>query len=122
MKLLLDAMYAPEIARQLRERYGHDVLAAAADPELRALPDDALLAAASRQHRVLVTEDAADHVELDRDLRSRGRVHYGMVLTSHRRYPRAGRAAIGRLVRALDQFLRAHPGAGELRGQLRWLK
>ncbi len=122
MRLLLDAMYAPEIARQLRERYGHDVLAAAGDPELRALPDDALLARATGQQRVLVTEDAADYVVLDRDLRSRGRVHHGIVLTSHRRYPRAGRAAIGRLVRALDRFLRAHPGGSELRGQLRWLK
>lgn len=104
MKLLLDAMYAPTIAEQLRRR-GHDVIAAREDPRLADLPDDLLFAAAQADGRVFVTENLKDFLPMDRVLQQRGRSHHGIVLTTDHRFGRGNRAHIGQLVRALDAFL-----------------
>ena len=62
-KLLLDEMYAPAIAEQLRAR-GHDV-ATVHDPAYRALegePDEEVWAAAIADHRALVSENSGTSV------------------------------------------------------------
>lgn len=58
-RLLLDEMFAPQIAEALRRR-GHDVVALVADPELRALPDPEVYEWAGGQRRRVVTENVKD--------------------------------------------------------------
>jgi predicted nuclease of predicted toxin-antitoxin system len=64
VKLLLDAMYSPERAVQLRRR-GHDVVAARAFSDLEAASDVELLAVAQLEERVVVTENVPDILRLD---------------------------------------------------------
>ena len=118
MKLLLDAMYSPTIAEQLRRR-GHDVIAAKEDPDLATLGDDVLFAAAQGDGRALVTENLKDFLPLDAEYRRRGWVHHGVVLTTDRRFGRGDRAHIGHLVRALDALLQED--AERLPGWVHWL-
>lgn len=105
--LLLDEMLAPLIAQQLRER-GHDVTAVAGDPELRGLPDDQILAAATTSARALVTANIKDFLPLDAALASAGRNHGGLVLVPTRTFPQ-DRAFIGAVTESLDKLLAA-PG------------
>ena len=119
MRLLLDEHFSTAIAEQLRKR-GHDVVAAAASPDLRHLDDSAVLAWATSQRRVVVTEDAADYLALHEQHLSRGVRHRGIVLTNARRFPRS-RAGIGRLVRELDALVTSRPGDNSLLADLLWL-
>ena len=57
--LALDEMFSPAIAAALRD-LGHDVIAVAGRPELRAMTDDAVFAWAAGQGRWLVTENVKD--------------------------------------------------------------
>lgn len=50
LKLLLDAMWSPDIAEQLRRR-GYDVIAVVEHQELREQPDAVLFAYARREGR-----------------------------------------------------------------------
>ena len=54
MKLLLDEIWPPRIADQLRRR-GHDVVAVAEYAELRGQPDTVIWAVAQEQGRTVVT-------------------------------------------------------------------
>ena len=120
MRLLLDEHFSPDIARQLRER-GHDVVAARERVELHGLSDRDLLAVASAEDRVVVTENVADFVELHRQSVVGGERHAGLVFTSPRQFPRS-RRAIGRVVRALEALMSALPETDALRDQVRWLE
>lgn len=65
MRLLLDEMYAPVIAAELRAR-GHDVVSVhEADPVLSGAPDDEVLKAAGPGERALVTENVRDYRPLE---------------------------------------------------------
>ena len=116
LRLLLDEHFSPEIARQLRSR-GHDVVAARERGELHGLSDRELLAVANAEHRVILTENVADFVELHGQSVLTGEPHGGIVFTSPRGYPRTGRA-IGKLIRALDALLADAP---DITGQTWWL-
>ena len=80
MKLLLDEMYSPTVAIQLRQR-GHDVSAVVELTDLRTAADPVIFAAAQRELRVVVTENVRDyHLEgiaaFDRGEEQRGpRLH-----------------------------------------------
>ena len=100
--LLLDEMFSPVIAQQLRDR-GHDVLAVAADPMLRALNDAQLYEWARSNGRRLVTENAKDFRRLLR--REEGAAGPGILLTCSRTFPRS-RRSMGLLVSALESWLR----------------
>jgi hypothetical protein len=89
-------MLPPAIAEQLRMR-GHDVLAVAERADLRSLPDREVFALAQTEHRVVMTRNVADYVEIDREQRAAGQSHAGLVLVSSRFAP----AAVGPLVKAL---------------------
>jgi len=108
VKLLLDEMWPPAVAGALRRR-GHDVVAVAERPELRGQPDDVILAVAQAEGRAVVTENVVDYLPLAAERLTRGDVHAGVILTSHRRYPRSNPRTIGRLVSALDALLSALP-------------
>ena len=121
MKLLLDAMFAPAIAQQLRRR-GHDVVAAIERPDLQKLLDPDLFAAAQVEQRTMVTENVPDFLDLDGRYRQSGHAHYGLVLTTDKRFDRGSPAHIGRLVTSLDALLRAVPAEPTGDSAIHWLR
>ena len=98
--LLLDEMFPPVIAEELRRR-AHDVIAVTADPQLRAMTDPELFAWAAQQRRRLVTENAKDFRRLLNESAPAGP---GLLLTSSRSFPRS-RKAQGALIAALETWL-----------------
>ena len=108
MKLLIDSMYPPQIAEQLQRR-GHDVIGARAFPHLEDLSDRDLLRIAASEGRVLVTENIRDFPIIDAEYRQLDQQHFGVILATDRKYPRRHGAGSGRLVTALDAWLREHP-------------
>jgi len=106
VKLLLDEMFPPAIAEQLRAR-GHDVVSVH-DPEYRRLegaPDEEISAAALAEERVLVTENVPDFRRLEADALARGEMSAVLIFTSNRQFPRGEPGTVGRLVVALDGVL-----------------
>ncbi len=108
MRLLVDEMYPPTIAEQLRLR-GHDVVAVTARPELRALADPDVFAAAQEERRAVVTENIGDFARIADSHDQRGRQHFGLVLLDPAKYARGSPQTVGRMVTALDVLLKAHP-------------
>lgn len=103
MKLLLDEMYPPAVAAELRRR-GRDAVSVH-DPESpvpTGSSDPDVFAAARAGARALVTENVRDYRTLDASLVAGGAQHDGLVYTSNRRFPRGDPATLGALVRALD--------------------
>jgi len=110
MRLLLDEMYPPTIAEQLRAR-GRDV-ASVQDPGYRALegePDEEVWAAALAADRVLVTENVQDFRRIEMDALAAAQPTAGLIFTTDRQFPRGDPATIGRLVTALDALLDTEP-------------
>ena len=101
MKFLLDEMFPPRLAEELRSR-SIDAIAAVEDPELRAAPDSELLERAANQGRVLVTENIRDFAVLDSQWMATNRKHPGILLVSTKTYP-YNQARLGRLVSAIEQ-------------------
>jgi predicted nuclease of predicted toxin-antitoxin system len=120
VRVLLDEHFSPEIARQLRDR-GHDAVAVREELGIRGLSDLDVLALATTQRRAVVTENVADFMELHRAAIVTHTSHFGLIFTSPRQFPRT-RRAIGRMVRALDALLLAHPSTTYLRDQTWWLE
>lgn len=120
MKLLLDEMFTPELARQLRKR-GHDVVAVGERADLAGRADAEVLATATREGRAVLTEDVSDYAGLAQDYVREERHHAGIVLTSDARFTRR-KEGFGHLVRSLDSFLAQHPEDNALTGQVRWLE
>lgn len=104
MKLLLDEMWPPEAAVQLRLR-GHDVKAVAEHSEFRGKPDDVVFSFAQTEGRAVVTENVADYLPLLAARILAGQTHFGLILTSNRRFPRHEPRTLGRLVAALDELM-----------------
>lgn len=110
MRLLLDEMYSPRIAEQLRAR-GRDV-ASVHDPGYRALegePDEEVWAAALAADRVLVTENVQDFRRIETDALASAQPTARLIFTTDRQFPRGNPATIGRLVTALDGVFIAEP-------------
>jgi hypothetical protein len=108
LKLLLDVHHSRLAAQQLRA-LGHDLTAAADDPELASAPDDELLRAATRAGRALVAEHAKDFDRIARAWAAGGEHHAGIVFTSSRRYRRACRSYPADLVTGLATLLADPP-------------
>jgi predicted nuclease of predicted toxin-antitoxin system len=104
VRLLLDEMWTPAIAEQLRAR-GHDVEAVATRSDLARAADRALLAAARTEGRAIVTENIRDFRRWAAEAIAHGDGHAGIVLTVPARYPRRGGRAVGRVVDALVALL-----------------
>ena len=104
MKLLLDEMWPPDSAIQLRRR-GHDVVAVAERPDLRHQPDGVVFAAAQAEGRCIVTEDVGDYRPLGIAALREGESHPGLIFTTDRRFPRHDPRTAGRLVTALAELL-----------------
>ena len=108
MKLLLDEMWSPDIAVQLRRR-GHDVDAVASRTDLRTRPDPVIWATAQHEVRVIVTENVPDFRRMALDYQRQGRVHAGLVFTNNRRFPRRDPRTTGLLVTAVLALLASPP-------------
>jgi hypothetical protein len=111
--ILLDEMYPPALARQLRS-HGHDVVAVLdVEVGLAAKTDEDVLAWAARNGRCVVTENVSDFARLAQQ----GFSHAGLIFVSSRRFPRTA-SGLHRLAKALDEFL-----AGDLPGRddVAWL-
>ena len=102
--LLLDEMHAPAVARALRE-LGHDVVAVAERPDLRALADEDLFLWAGLEARRLVTENVKDFRRLFLHAEESTRREAALLYTSSRTFPRSRRDHRP-LVAALDAWLR----------------
>jgi hypothetical protein len=113
--LLLDEMYPPALAQQLRTS-GHDVVAVLdVEVGLAARTDEDVLTWADRNGRCIVTENVGDFARLAQQ----GFRHSGLVLVSSRRFPRTANG-LHRLATALEALL----SAGELPGRdgITWLQ
>lgn len=102
--LVLDEMHAPAVAQALR-KLGHDVVAVAEEPDLRAMTDPELFRWAAQRGRRVVTENVKDFRPLLRDADESGLSGAALLLTSSRTFPRSRRNPAP-LVEALDHWMR----------------
>lgn len=119
MKLLLDEMLAPAIARELQAR-GHDVEAVAGHPDREALSDPEVLAFARMEHRTVVTDNVRDFRPLHNDaIVPGGPGDFGMIFMpgAYRRT----KADTGRIIAALEAKLAKYPGENDLANGEDWL-
>lgn len=119
MKLLLDEMLAPVIARELRAR-GHDAEAIAGHPDRETLSDPEVMSLARAEHRAVVTNNLRDFRPLHHDaIAPGGPGHYGMIFMpgGYRRT----KDDTGRIINALDSKLRQYPGEDDLANGEDWL-
>lgn len=119
MRLLLDEMLSPAIARALRLR-GHDVQAIQERPEWRSLEDRRVVALAREERRVIVTDNLIDMRPLHYEaIAPGGPGDYGMIFIPGGRS--RTRADTGRIVAALEAKPAAHPGEEDLADGEDWL-
>ena len=107
MKLLLDAMYSPDVAARLRRR-GHDAVAIGERPDLVVMGDAELLAAMAEDGRTIVTANVLDFVPLYRRALAEGREPASLFLATDLPLDAAG---VARLVATLEQVLESEPEA-----------
>jgi predicted nuclease of predicted toxin-antitoxin system len=120
VKLLLDEMISPKIARELRDK-GFDVQAIKGDrPELEAVADREIVRRIAAEHRTLVTNDVLDFQLIHNKLQATGEEHYGLVFTSDSTMPR-DKASISLWVGVLEKLLSASPAEDALRNRVRHL-
>lgn len=122
MKLLLDEMFPPPIAERLRSLHGHEVTAVAESDELRGLPDVDIFLSAQEAERAIVTENVRDFRPIAREWQAMGKVHFGLVLTTNRAFPRADPRTTGQLVRALSDLLEVETGPSLASNREIWLR
>jgi hypothetical protein len=119
VKLLLDEMLSPAIARELTAR-GHDVQSVAGHPDREALSDLEVLAIARAERRAVVTNNVRDFRPLHAEAVMPGGVgHYGMIFMSGN-YRRT-KDDIGRIAAALEAKINQYPGDDALANAEDWL-
>jgi len=119
VKLLLDEMLSPAIARELRAR-GHDAEAVCGHPDREVLSDPEVLALVRAEHRAVVTSNLRDFRPLHHEaIIPGGPGHYGMIFIpgSYRRT----RADAGKIVRALEALLAQYASETDLANGETWL-
>jgi hypothetical protein len=98
-------MLSPAIAAELRDR-GHDVIAVADRPDLRAKSDEEIFAWAGAEGRWLLTENVKDFRPIMFRALPGGPPGCGLLFTSGRAFPRS-RKNPGPLINALHAWLTA---------------
>jgi predicted nuclease of predicted toxin-antitoxin system len=120
VRLLLDEMISPRIARELRES-GHDVQAVKKDrPDLVSRSDSELIRQMAAERRAIVTNDIADFQAIHERLAAAGDEHSGMIFTFDATMPRT-KDAIPDWVESLSALLRAHTDDDALRNRIHHL-
>jgi hypothetical protein len=119
VKLLLDEMLSPAIARELCAR-GHDVQSVAGNADREALSDPDVLALARAEHRAIVTNNLRDFRPLHHEaITPGGSGHYGMIFIPGGY--RHTKADTGKIIAALEAILAQHPGETDLANGETWL-
>ncbi len=117
MKLLLDEMISPKIARELRDK-GHDVQAIKSDrPDLEAVADREIVRRMASEGRAVVSNDVLDFQLIHNQMLTAGEEHYGLIFTSDSTMPR-NKASIPLWVSTLDQLLSENPADDALRNRV----
>ena len=119
MKLLLDEMISPGVARELRAR-GYDVMAVKERADLRSRRDRAIVRQMVSERRVIVTNNVKDYGPIHDRFVAGGEEHYGMVFAFDDTMPR-NKASISRWVGVLETLLDGHPDDDALRNRIRLL-
>jgi putative N-acetylmannosamine-6-phosphate epimerase len=96
-------MLSGQIASQLRAR-GFDVIAVVEDSTLVSMPDEDLLAHATRESRCLVTANISDFAATTTAWHASGRTHHGLIYITNREFPQ-DRSFIGAVVNALGHLI-----------------
>lgn len=121
MKLLLDEMISPKIARELRSRGDFDVQAIKGDrPDLQAVADREIVRRIAAEQRALVTNDVLDFQLIHNQTLAAGEEHDGLIFTSDSTMPR-NKASIPRWVNTLEKVLAEHLADDELKNRVRHL-
>jgi len=109
VKLLLDEMISPKIARELRSKGDFDVQAIKGDrPDLEAVADREIVRRIATEQRTIVTNDVLDFQLIHNQMLAAGEEHYGLIFTSDSTMPR-NKASIPLWVKALGGVLTEHP-------------
>lgn len=120
MRLLLDEMISPRIARELRES-GYDVQAIKKDrPDLTGRSDREVVQRMAVERRAIVTNDIADFQLIHDRMIAVGEEHAGMLFLFDATLPR-NKAAIPRWVKTLAELLSEHSHEDSLRNRVRHL-
>lgn len=121
MKLLLDEMISPKIARELRGRGAFDVQAIKGDrPDLEAVADRDIIRRIAAEQRTLVTNDVLDFQLIHNQMLAAGEEHYGLIFTSDSTMPR-NKASIPLWVNTLERVLTEHSAEDALKNRVRHL-
>ena len=119
MKLLLDEMFSPAIAADLRGR-GHEVVAIKERPEWQTMGDPEVVELARREQRAIVTKNVRDFRPLHAELvAAEGPGHPGMVFVPGSF--RLTQAATGQIVSVLEAKLAEYPGDDDLANGETWV-
>lgn len=110
MRLLLDAhVSGPRIAAPLRKG-GHEVRSVDEERELDGWDDEALLALATAEKRVLITFDVKDFPDIARRWAEAGRPHSGLAIVVG-----IDHGEFGPILRALESLLKGRPAEDDWR-------
>jgi hypothetical protein len=125
VRLLLNEMWSPTIAIELRKRR-FDVIAInepASESRYAGLPDDQVLARAQEDARAIVTDNIADYEKARRDWESRGSAHHGVIYALNPPFNRhEGSGVIGQMVKSLEHFLSSPDAAEEPLNRVHFLR
>jgi predicted nuclease of predicted toxin-antitoxin system len=117
LRLLLDEMISPRIARKLRKR-GFDVQAIKGDrPDLETVADLEIVRRMATERRAVVTNDIIDFQLIHNQLATVGEAHSGVVFTFDDTMPR-NKASVSLWVRTLSELLKTHPEDDALRNRI----
>jgi predicted nuclease of predicted toxin-antitoxin system len=120
VKLLLDEMISPRIARELRE-LGHDVQAVKKDrPDLVSRSDRDLVRQMATEQRAIVTNDIADFHAIHDQFIAAGDEHPGLIFTFDATMPRT-KDAVPRWVQVISGLLGEYSDDASLTNQIRHL-
>jgi len=107
VRLLLDEMWSPRIAAELRKR-GFDVIAIAESEIALGYAgdtDQAVFARAQRERRAIVTDNVADFEQARGEWETQGNTHYGVLYALNPPFNRHRAGAVGPMTLALEYFL-----------------
>jgi predicted nuclease of predicted toxin-antitoxin system len=117
VKLLLDEMISPKIARELRLT-GFDVQAIKGDRlDLEAVADREIVRRMAAEKRTLVSNDVLDFQLIHNQMLAAGEEHHGLIFTSDSTMPR-NKASIPLWVKTLEKILTEHSANEALRNRV----
>jgi hypothetical protein len=104
LRLLIDEMWSPAVAEQLRAK-GFDVESVIEREDLKSTSDSNLLVRATVERRAVVTENVDDFRVLAEVELMSGRSHAGIIYTTRNSFHRGHSRSVGRLISALQSLL-----------------